>query len=89
MLFLFVSVFIIKVDNTPLTFISTWAGEPIFLFKSAILLFQPDIERSVMPCYHGSTISGSQQFFSTEIAICIGKKWKESKGYRAQESHAC
>ena len=29
MLFLFVSAFIIKVDNTPLTFISTWAGEPI------------------------------------------------------------
>lgn len=30
MLFLFVSVFIIKVDNTPLGVISTWPGEPIF-----------------------------------------------------------
>ena len=30
MFFLFVFVFIIKVDNTPLTFISTWPGEPIF-----------------------------------------------------------
>lgn len=42
-----------------------------------------------MSCYYGSKISGSQQFFSTEMAICIGKQWKESKGYRAQESHAC
>ena len=28
-----------------------------------------------MSGYHGSKFSGSQQFFSAEIAICIGKQW--------------
>ena len=46
--------------------------------------------------YHGSTISGSQQSFLTETAICIVERWNKSVGYRfvpqcnlAQESHIC
>ena len=44
--------------------------------------------------YHGSKISGSQQSFLTETAICIVERWKKSMGYRpvskcnhAEESH--
>ena len=40
------------------------------------------IERSVTSHYHGSTISGSEQSFLTEVAICIVKQWKKSMGYR-------
>ena len=36
---------------------------------------------SVTPRYHGSKISGSQQSFLTETAICIVKQWKKSMGY--------
>ena len=49
-----------------------------------------------MSGYHGSKISGSQQSFLTEMAICIVERWKKSMGYRfvpecnrAQESHSC
>ena len=46
--------------------------------------------------FHSSTISGSQQSFLTETAICIVERWNKSVGYRfvpqcnlAQESHTC
>ena len=49
---------------------------------------------SVMSHYHGSKISGSQQSFLTDTAICIVKPWKKSMGYcfvpecnNTQESH--
>ena len=49
-----------------------------------------------MSGYHGSKISGSQQSFLTEMAICIVERWKKSMGHRfvpecnrAQESHSC
>ena len=38
-------------------------------------------ERSVTSRYHGSKISGSQQSFLTETAICIIERWKKSMGY--------
>ena len=37
--------------------------------------------RSVTSRYHGSKISGSQQSFLTETAICIVERWKKSMGY--------
>ena len=41
------------------------------------------IERkSVTSHYHGSKVSGSQQSFLTETAICIVERWKKSMGYR-------
>ena len=46
--------------------------------------------------YHDSKISGSQQSFLTETAICIAEWWKKSMGYcfvpecnHVQESHTC
>ena len=46
--------------------------------------------------YHGGKITGSQQSFLTEIAICIVDRWKKSMATRffaecnhAQESHTC
>ena len=39
-------------------------------------------KRSVTTGYHGSKISGSQQPFLTEAAICIFEQWKKSMGYR-------
>ena len=38
--------------------------------------------RSTMSCHHGSKISGSEQSFLTETAICIVERWKKSMGYR-------
>ena len=47
-----------------------------------------------MSRYHGSKISGTQQSFSTETAICIVEQWKKVMGYHfvpeynhAQERH--
>ena len=43
--------------------------------------------------FHGFKISGPQQFFLTETAICTVERWKKSMGYRfvpecnAQEIH--
>ena len=34
------------------------------------------------PGYHGSKISGSEQSFLTETAICIVERWKKCMGYR-------
>ena len=51
-----------------------------------------------MSGYHGSKLSGSQQSFLTETAICIVEQWKKStcmshrfvpECNRAQESHKC
>ena len=39
------------------------------------------LERSVTSHYHGSTISGSEQSFLTEMAISIVKQWRKSMGY--------
>ena len=47
--------------------------------------------------YHGGKISGTQQSFLTETAICTVKRWKKFTGYRlvpecnncAQVSHTC
>ena len=53
-------------------------------------------KRSVTSGYHGSKISGSQQPFLTEAAICIFERWKKSMGYcfvpecnHAQENNKC
>ena len=40
------------------------------------------VERSVTSRYHGGKISGSQQTFLTEMAICIVERWKKSTSYR-------
>ena len=56
---------------------------PIFprtRFISASLL--NIIERSVTSHHHGSKISGSQQSFFAETAICIVERWKKRMGYR-------
>ena len=37
--------------------------------------------RSTMSCYHGSKISGSQQSFLTETAICIVERCKKNMDY--------
>ena len=60
---------------------------------------QLTIKRSVTSRYHGSKISGSQQYFLTETAIFIVKRWKRQrksmgccfvlKCNHAQESHTC
>ena len=60
---------------------------------------QLTIKRSVTSRYHGSKISGSQQYFLTETAIFIVKRWKRQrksmgccfvlKCNQAQESHTC
>ena len=49
-----------------------------------------------MSRYHGSKISGTQQSFLTETAICIVERWKKGMGYHlvrecnhAQESYTC
>ena len=49
-----------------------------------------------MSGYQGCRISGSQQSFLMEMAICIVERWKKSMGYhfvpecnRAKESHTC
>ena len=54
------------------------------------------VRRIMTSCYHGSKISGSQQPFLIETAICTVERWKESMGYRfgtgcnhAQENHTC
>ena len=60
---------------------------------------QLTIKRSVTSRYHGSKISGSQQYFLTETAIFIVKRWKRQrksmgccfvlKCNHALESHTC
>ena len=60
---------------------------------------QLTIKRSVTSRYHGSKISGSQQYFLTEAAIFIVKRWKRQrksmgccfvlKCNHALESHTC
>ena len=40
------------------------------------------IERSVTSRYHGSTISGAEQSFLTQMDISIVKQWRKSMGYR-------
>ena len=54
------------------------------------------VRRIMTSYYHGSKISGSQQPFLIETAICTVERWKESMGYRfgtgcnhAQENHTC
>ena len=42
---------------------------------------QLTIKRSVTSRYHGSKISGSQQYFLTETAIFIVKRWKRQEKY--------
>jgi len=48
--------------------------------------------RGVTSRYHGSGISGFQQYFLTEMAICIVERWKKRMGYQwshGQEIHTC
>ena len=52
-----------------------------FATAEKLSLFVTD-RRSVTSSYHGSKISGSQQPFLTEAAICIFEQWKKSMGYR-------
>ena len=61
---------------------------PIFprtRFISASLLNTIE-ERSVTSHHHGSKISGSQQSFFAETAICVVERWKKRMGYRFVQS---
>ena len=78
---------------------SSWSFTVRFLLSSKAVLYhaneQPKRaykEKGVTSCYHGSKISGFQQYFLTEMAICIVERWKKCMGYQwghGQEIHTC
>ena len=79
---------------------SVWESEKNFAHPKALvrsgfsLLFsflhiprRCSIERSMTSRYHGCKISGPQQSFLTETAICIVDPWKKSNGLCSECYH--
>ena len=67
----------------PSPYLRVWMTAPPPPFRSG----------SATAGYHGSNVSGTQQSFLTETAICTVKRWKKFTGYRlvpeCNHAHTC